>query len=124
MPPSQLETTNASIILALSKMGVYMERDRKALDKLSPEDQNIRLQNAFNRVVENCCIFPMLFSKQELGKGKLVFLDKPQWTGWRDSKVAAMRRKMAQTNGDFFKAWVSTMGKIFSCGGHVGILTR
>jgi len=68
----------------------------------------------------------MLFSKQELGNGKLVLLDKPQWTGWRDSKVAAMRRKMAQTiaNGDFFKAWVSTMGKKFSCGGHVGILTR
>jgi hypothetical protein len=64
-----------------------MERDRKALDKLSHKDQNTRLQNAFNRAVENCCIFPMLFAKQELGKGNVILLGEPRWKGWRESKL-------------------------------------
>lgn len=113
MPPSQLSTqldqTNASIILALSKMGIYMERDRKNLDKLSPSEQNIRLQKAFDRTVENCCILPLLFGKHELGKGKLVLLGKPQWTGWRDSKMTEMRRK--QTTCSPMQALVDVLGE-------------
>jgi hypothetical protein len=42
-PASQLEETNASIILALSKMCLYMEHNQKALDKLSTEYQNSHL---------------------------------------------------------------------------------
>lgn len=108
-----LEQTNASIILALTKMGIYMERDRKNLDKLSPQDQNARLQNAFDRAVENCCIFPMLFSKKELGKSKLILVDKPQWDGWKDNKVQELqRRAMRNPGGNFMAAWVQTLGEI------------
>jgi hypothetical protein len=111
MPVSQLEETNANIILALSKMGVYMERDRNALDKLSPQERNARLQNAFDRTVENCCIFPMLFSKQEQGMHKLVLSSgRLQWTGWRESKLRDLRLAIHQCDGNFFKAWVTTLG--------------
>lgn len=50
MPPSQLATqldnTNSSIILALSKTGVNMERDKKKLSKLWPEEQKTRSQKS------------------------------------------------------------------------------
>ena len=78
-----------------------MERDRKALDKLSHKDQNTRLQNAFNRAVENCCIFPMLFAEQELGKGNVILLGEPRWKGWRESELMDTRRAMVQTNDNF-----------------------
>ncbi|KAJ7438514.1 hypothetical protein B0H11DRAFT_1724989 [Mycena galericulata] len=77
---------NAEIILVLSKMGIYMERDRKRLDCLSPAAQNTRLKKALDRAVENCCIFPLMFSKETREMGNLVLSDLPEWAGWRTSR--------------------------------------
>lgn len=77
---------NVEIILVLSKMGIYMERDRKKLDGLSPSAQNARLRKALDRAVENCCIFQLMFSKEMREIGKLVLSDLPEWAGWRDSR--------------------------------------
>ena len=55
----------------------------------------------------------MLFAKQELGIGNLVLSSgKAQWTGWRESKLADLRLAMLQNNGNFFKAWVTTLGEL------------
>ncbi|KAJ7690230.1 hypothetical protein B0H17DRAFT_1134493 [Mycena rosella] len=77
---------NAEIILALSKMGIYMERNRAKLSALSPAAQNTRLRKVFDRAVENCCILPLLFDKDHREAGKLVLGDLPEWTGWRISR--------------------------------------
>ncbi|KAJ6574435.1 hypothetical protein B0H19DRAFT_933161 [Mycena capillaripes] len=86
---------NAEIILALSKMGIYMERDRTKLDTLSSSAQNARLRKAFDRAVENCCIFPLLFLKEQREMGKLVVSDLPEWAGWRDSRSGSRRAEDA-----------------------------
>jgi hypothetical protein len=78
---------NADIIHVLTKMGIYLERDKINLSKLSPSDQNERIQKAFDRAVENCCILPLLFTKRELGSGKLILSDRPEWEGWRESRL-------------------------------------
>lgn len=105
-----MEASNLSIILALSKMGIYMERDRKNLDLLTPEEQNVRLQNALDRAIENCCIFPLLFSKAELGDGKLVLLKKPQWTGWREDRTSQLQRSQ-DGSGLSIQSFVTVLGE-------------
>ncbi|KAJ7757196.1 hypothetical protein DFH07DRAFT_1060641 [Mycena maculata] len=62
---------NPEIILVLSKMGIYMERDRTNLDALSPSAQNTRLRKALDRGLDNCCIFQLLFAKELREMGKL-----------------------------------------------------
>ncbi|KAJ7461154.1 hypothetical protein FB451DRAFT_1140655 [Mycena latifolia] len=94
---------NAEIILALSKMGVYMERDRAKLAAMSPSTQNTRLRKAFDRAVENCCIFPLLFDKEQREMGKLSFEGLPDWTGWRTSHKELMSRQ-SRTMDNFVKA--------------------
>ncbi|KAJ6628308.1 hypothetical protein B0H10DRAFT_1990823 [Mycena sp. CBHHK59/15] len=83
---SNLAHANAEIILALSKMGIYMERDRAKLNTLSPAAQNTRLRKALDRAVDNCCIFQLLFSKESREMGQLVLEELPQWDGWRESR--------------------------------------
>ena len=120
MPPSNdsnlathIDITNASIILALSKMGIYMERDKKNLAGLSPKEQNIRLQKAFDRAVENCCILPLLFSKSELAKGNISLVGKPVWKGWGPNKIPEMRRRTLQSPPEStMQAMVNTIGEI------------
>jgi hypothetical protein len=84
--PAALSRQNADMILALTKMGIYLERDNPNLDKLKPLEKHERIKRAFDQAVENCCIFPLLFTKREIGPGKLVPLDKPQWEDWKDGK--------------------------------------
>jgi hypothetical protein len=83
---TNLAQANAEIILALLKMGIYMERDRVKLDTLSLSAQNARLRKAFDRAVENCCIFQLLFSKEEREIGKLSLSRLPEWNGWRTAR--------------------------------------
>ncbi|KAJ6550981.1 hypothetical protein DFH09DRAFT_925583 [Mycena vulgaris] len=78
---------NAEIILALSKMGIYMERDSAKLATMSTAAQNTRLRKAFDRAVENCCIFELLFSKDQRERGQLVLYGLPEWAGWRVRKM-------------------------------------
>ncbi|KAJ7138926.1 hypothetical protein C8R46DRAFT_921661 [Mycena filopes] len=82
--PASHSQENAELILALSKMGIYMERDRKQLDTMSASAQNARLKKALDRAVENCCIFPLLFTKEQREMGELVVSGLPEWEGWRD----------------------------------------
>ncbi|KAJ7763047.1 hypothetical protein B0H16DRAFT_1311317 [Mycena metata] len=83
MPASHAQE-NAEIILALTRMGIYMERDRTKLDLLSASAQNSRLRKALDRAVENCCIFPLMFpEKEDREMGKLVVSNLPEWEGWR-----------------------------------------
>lgn len=86
-----LSKINADMILALTKMGIYLERDKASLDRLKPMEKFKRVSDAFEKAVENCCIFPLLFTKRELGPGKLVLSDKPQWEGWKDSRETLVR---------------------------------
>ena len=76
------------ILLALQKMGVYMERDKSALAALSAEDQALRLQFAFDKTVETCCILPLLFNKKELKPGKLKLSHRNKWRGWDEDRRA------------------------------------
>ncbi|KAJ7610122.1 hypothetical protein FB45DRAFT_761571 [Roridomyces roridus] len=75
---------NDELILVLSKMGVYVERDRVKLDRLSSTARTARLRKALDRTVENCCIFPLLFpQKEDRATGKLVLSTLPEWQDWR-----------------------------------------
>ncbi|KAJ7226905.1 hypothetical protein GGX14DRAFT_347331 [Mycena pura] len=88
------DQANAEIILALSKMGIYMERDREKLDTLSPSAQNTRLRKALDRAVDNCCIFQLLFTKEHREMRKLFLSASPEWEGWRETMTAAPFRSL------------------------------
>ncbi|KAJ7869034.1 hypothetical protein B0H13DRAFT_2236571 [Mycena leptocephala] len=92
---------NAEIILALSKMGIYMERDRTKLDALSPSTQNTRLRKAFDRAVENCCIFQLLFQKEQREMGKLVLTGLPEWDDWRVSRGEIVKQGRQNAPAEF-----------------------
>ncbi|KAJ7226912.1 hypothetical protein GGX14DRAFT_347718 [Mycena pura] len=90
------DQANAEIILALSKMGIYMERDREKLDTLSPSAQNTRLRKALDRAVDNCCIFQLLFTKEHREMGKLVLSALPEWEGWRVPRGEIVARELGR----------------------------
>ncbi|RDB16410.1 hypothetical protein Hypma_002777 [Hypsizygus marmoreus] len=97
MSAVSLANINADIVLALTKMGIYLERDKANLARMTMAEQNERLQAAFDRAIENCCIYPLLFSKRELvaSGGKLVISDRPEWEGWRENKRATAMKEMS-----------------------------
>lgn len=105
---------NSDIIHVLTKMGIYLERDKVNLSKLSPSDQNERIQKAFDCAVENCCILPLLFEKSELAPGKLVLSDRPEWEGWRQSQLSKLSKlspSSAPGNILNMKAFVDAIGR-------------
>lgn len=113
-----LSKINADIILALTKMGIYLERDKASLDKLKPMEKYERVSNAFEKAVENCCIFSLLFTKRELGPGKLVLSAKPQWEGWKDSREILVRDRAVRLPAGHPKnmeALVKGLGTIIQC---------
>lgn len=107
---SSVDDPEYHIILALQKMGIYMERDKTALAALSAKDQATRLQSAFDKAVETCCILPLLFNKKELRPGKLKLSHRKKWTGWDES-----RRATYLSDTDRFRGSVKAIGpSIFS----------
>ncbi|KAJ7025846.1 hypothetical protein C8F04DRAFT_967195 [Mycena alexandri] len=94
MPASHAQE-NAEIILALTKMGIYMERDRTKLDLLSASAQNSRIRKALDRAVENCCIFPLMFpGKEDREMEKLVVSGLSEWQGWRLPRKTMFRTRL------------------------------
>jgi hypothetical protein len=103
---------NADIIHVLTKMNIYLNRDRINLNKLSPLEQNKRIQKAFDRAVENCCILPLLFTKRELASGNLVLSDRQEWEGWKESRMDTFGRfaQSASRNMPRMKPFVDAIG--------------
>lgn len=104
---------NAEIILALSKMGIYMERDRTKLDALSPSTQNTRLRKAFDRAVENCCIFQLLFQKEQREMGKLVLTGLPEWDDWRVSRGEIVKQGRQNAPAELFVKCLGTEKSLY-----------
>lgn len=106
------------MILALTKMGIYLERDKVGLDKLKPLDKYKRISKAFEQAVENCCILSLLLTKRELDPGKLVLSDKPQWGKWRDNrggldvKNNLIRNRLPPGHPKNMEAFVKGMGAL------------
>lgn len=118
-----MEKTCDSLVLALSVLGIYMERDKLELSKLPVADRHARLLQALDRAVENCCIFPLVFgNKSEYAMGKLKLSHRPQWTNLHQDKSAVyveMMRKFYsgpsksahETQSFRMGAWIQAAGK-------------
>ncbi|KII94145.1 hypothetical protein PLICRDRAFT_695188 [Plicaturopsis crispa FD-325 SS-3] len=114
---SQLDANNANIILAMTKMGIYMDRGKARLESLNRAERNVVLRKAFDRGVETCCIFTLLFEKRELGMGKLVLSTRPKWVDWSKDRTDELSANRQLLKTDPFvskfrdmKPWVQLLG--------------
>ncbi|KAJ7578405.1 hypothetical protein C8J56DRAFT_797147 [Mycena floridula] len=73
--------TNASLMLSLTVLGIFIERDKVQLAKLDAKQQLVRLLKAFDRGIENTFIFLLLFGpdKADYAAGKLKLSHRQKW---------------------------------------------
>lgn len=117
MPPKSASTldrdVNTPLILVLSKMGYYMQRDQVALIKMTPTARSARLRRAFDDAIEDCCIFPLLFSdKVERRMGALELSARQKWVGWEEDKSHILR-PLILASDESFKPMVTVLGAFY-----------
>lgn len=95
------------------------------LNALSLAEQHSRIQTVFDKTVENCCIFPMLFKPGEIGPGRLSSAVRSSpMSGWREEHYNVMRSHFTSRGAsvpsdgkdkDYFKVWVEALGTPYHC---------